>query len=117
VVVKPNVNISTPWAFRALDQQVIKKRPDIPGVIRSLEAEDYTQLRCAMGNVFESLVSAKFPEIDEIKNGLLDHGAFASIMTGSGPTVIGYFSEKETARNAWKLFSKKYKMCFLSETY
>jgi len=117
VVVKPNVNISTPWAFRALDHHVIQKRPDIPGVIRSLEAEDYAELRQAMGNVFEPLVSAKFAEIDDIKRGLLDHGAAAAIMTGSGPTVIGYFTEKAEARNVWKLFSKKYKMCFLSETY
>ena len=115
VVVKPNMNISTPWAFKSLDAHTIKKRPDIPEVIRSLEAEDYIGLSHAMGNVFESLVIGKYPEIDEIKNDLIHHGAIASIMTGSGPTVIGYYLNKALAENAWKLFSKKYTMCFLSE--
>ncbi|HEY5557428.1 4-(cytidine 5'-diphospho)-2-C-methyl-D-erythritol kinase [Acetobacterium sp.] len=116
VVVKPNMNISTPWAFKYLDAYAIKKRPDIPEVIRSLEAEDYIGLSHAMGNVFEPLVIGKYPEIDEIKNDLIHHGAIASIMTGSGPTVIGYYLNKALAENAWKLFSKKYTMCFLSET-
>ncbi|MBK5245075.1 MAG: 4-(cytidine 5'-diphospho)-2-C-methyl-D-erythritol kinase [Eubacteriaceae bacterium] len=116
VVVKPNMNISTPWAFKFLDLGGIQKRPDIPRVIHSLEVEDYRGLRDAMGNVFEPVIIGKYPEINEIKNDLISHGAIASIMTGSGPTVIGYYLKKASAENAWKLFSKKYTMCFLSET-
>jgi len=116
VVVKPNVNISTPWAFKSLDLQIIKKRPDIPGVIRCLAAEDYTGLGYAMGNVFETVVLEKHPEINEIKKGLINQGAVASIMTGSGSTVIGYYLEETSARIAWELFAKQYTMCFLSET-
>lgn len=116
VVVKPDINISTPWAFRSLDQHAIKKRPDIYGVIRALELEDYTGLRHAMGNVFEEVILSEHPKIGEIKNGLMDQGALASIMTGSGSTVIGYYSEKASAKNAWEVFSKKYTTCFLSET-
>ncbi|MGV8907086.1 MAG: 4-(cytidine 5'-diphospho)-2-C-methyl-D-erythritol kinase [Acetobacterium sp.] len=116
VVVKPNVNISTPWAFKSLNLKMIKKRPDIPGVISSLAAEDYTGLRSAMGNVFETVVLKKYPVINEIKKGLINHGAVASIMTGSGATVIGYYLDETAAKAAWKLFSKQYTMCFLSET-
>jgi len=116
VVVKPNMNISTPWAFKSLDLGVIQTRPDIPRVIHSLETEDYRGLSHAMGNVFEPVITGKYPEINEIKNDLISLGAVASIMTGSGPTVIGYFVKKTSAKNAWKLFSKKYTMCFLSET-
>lgn len=116
VVVKPKVNISTPWAFKSLDLGGIKKRPDIPRVIQSLKAEDYQGLRLAMGNVFEPIVFAKYPEINQIKNELIDHGAIAAIMTGSGATVVGYYQEKTSAENAWELFSKKYTRCFLSET-
>lgn len=116
VVIKPAVNISTAWAFKVLDQQKIKKRPDIPGVIHALETEDYTELGDAMGNVFEGAIVTEYPEIQEIKQELLNHGAFSSIMTGSGSTVVGYYLEKDLARKAWEGFSKKYAMCFLSET-
>lgn len=116
VVVKPEINISTPKAFKALDGCLIRKRPDIFKVIELLEIEDYTGLQQVIGNVFEEVIFNEYPEIKKIKEGLIDQGALAGIMTGSGSTVVGYFKEKMDAIKSAEFFAKQYKMCFLSET-
>lgn len=116
VAVKPEINIATPWAFNRLDQRTIKNHPDISGIIRLLEEENYTGMKDVLGNVFEEVVFEEYPEISEIKKGLIIQGAMAAIMTGSGSTVVGYYQEKEIAEKSWMLFSKKYSKCFLCET-
>jgi 4-diphosphocytidyl-2-C-methyl-D-erythritol kinase len=113
--VKPNVDISTPWAFKKLDQKVIKNHPDINGIIQLLKDENYLKLNAAMGNVFEEVAFEEYPEIRDIKNDLMANGAIAAIMTGSGSTLVGYYREKECAETAWQLLRQKYKMCFLSQ--
>ena len=53
--------------------------------------------------------------IGEIKDSLIKLGALASLMTGSGPTVFGIFSDKlmlekayekmeKRARDGWQIF-------------
>jgi len=115
VVIKPNVNISTPWAFDKLDQREIKNHPDVLAVVQLLRAENYAELKVVMGNVFEEVVFEQYPEINEIKKSLIRNGALAAIMTGSGSTVVGYYQEKKLAEMVWKVFNKKYSKCFFSE--
>jgi len=115
VVVKPKVDISTPWAFKKLDQKEIKNHPDIAGIIQLLKDENYLKLNAAMGNVFEEVAFEAYPEIRNIKNDLMANGAIAAIMTGSGSTLVGYYREKERAETAWQVLKHKYEMCFLSQ--
>lgn len=116
LVVKPDINIATPWAFEKLDKQTIEKHPDINGLIRLLEANDYTGLKDTIGNVFEAVAFATYPEIAEIKKEMLAQGAMASIMTGSGSTVIGYYSDQEMAEQSYRRFKETYAMCFITKT-
>ena len=115
VVVKPKVDIPTPWAFKKLDQKEIKNHPDITGIIQLLKDENYAKLNAAMGNVFEEVAFEAYPEIRGIKNDLLANGAIAAIMTGSGSTLVGYYREQERAEMAWQVLKQKYKMSFLSQ--
>ena len=43
---------------------------------------------------------ASMSEIHSIKEQLLKYEALGALMSGSGPSVFGIFSEAETARNA-----------------
>ena len=36
-------------------------------------------------------------------------------MSGSGSTVIGYYSNQEAAQKSWQILKKKYATCFLTE--
>jgi 4-diphosphocytidyl-2-C-methyl-D-erythritol kinase len=48
------------------------------------------------------VVSKEYPEIEAMKKMLCSAGALGALMTGSGPTVFGIFSEKGDASKAYK---------------
>ncbi|MEA1972740.1 MAG: 4-(cytidine 5'-diphospho)-2-C-methyl-D-erythritol kinase [Candidatus Cloacimonadota bacterium] len=58
-------------------------------------------------NKLEDGVFKKYPMIKNIKEVLLKHNALNAIMSGSGPTVIGFFDNKDELEEAQNFFSKK----------
>jgi 4-diphosphocytidyl-2-C-methyl-D-erythritol kinase len=66
-------------------------------------------------NDLESVTLRLHPEIKNIKDKLLQHGALGALMSGSGPTVFGIFrDEKDASRAAaeirranWSLFTAR----------
>ncbi|MEG0376982.1 MAG: 4-(cytidine 5'-diphospho)-2-C-methyl-D-erythritol kinase, partial [Eubacterium sp.] len=50
LVIKPEINIATPWAFERIDNEKHAFHPDIDRIIHCVEIEDYTSLRHFMGN-------------------------------------------------------------------
>ncbi len=48
------------------------------------------------------------PELGDLKQILLRHGALGALMSGSGPTVFGIFSDERAARNASALINKEF---------
>ena len=53
----------------------------------------------AMYNIFEEPILALRPTAAKIKAVMLDNGAAAAMMSGSGPSVFGIFSGKDDADN------------------
>ncbi len=51
-------------------------------------------------NDLEEVVSREYPQINTMKKILLSVGALGALMTGSGPTVFGVFSEEGNASEA-----------------
>jgi 4-diphosphocytidyl-2-C-methyl-D-erythritol kinase len=49
-----------------------------------------------------------YPELGDLKQILLRHGALGALMSGSGPTVFGIFSDEKAARNASALIDKEF---------
>lgn len=67
-------------------------------------------------NDLETVTISWYPEISDIKNALLDHGALGSLMSGSGPTVFGIFSDSDQAMKAYEaLFTNRRWSCFAAE--
>jgi len=50
-----------------------------------------------LNNGLETLAVEMYPEIKQLKDSLIDIGARAVSMTGSGPTVFAAFKEKKEA--------------------
>ena len=98
VLVKPQISISTPWAYTELDESGINKHPDTDLLISALDRGDIKQLCSNMYNVFEPVIAQKYPVINYIKNTLISKGALGSIMSGSGPTVFGIFENLKDAK-------------------
>jgi 4-diphosphocytidyl-2-C-methyl-D-erythritol kinase len=58
-------------------------------------------------NDLETVTASKFPEIIAAKKALMDHGARGALMSGSGPTVFGLFSDADIAGKAKRFLSEK----------
>lgn len=102
VVAKPDIYVSTPVVYKKLDAKENYGHPDIDGMIKALENKDLMGIVDRLGNVLELVTIEDYPVIAEIKKLLMDHGALGALMSGSGPSVFGIFSEEETARKAYE---------------
>jgi 4-diphosphocytidyl-2-C-methyl-D-erythritol kinase len=115
VLCKPGFPISTPELFRAVDSVKICRRPDTEGMLAALEAGDLREIARRMYNVFEdALPPTRQAVIREIKNTLVECGALAACMSGTGPTVFGLFQQEKNAARAAKLLKETYPDTFLA---
>lgn len=100
VVAKPPVSVSTKMVYEKIDSRRIVEHPDIDGIIEGLKEGDVTKIASRMGNVLEQVTVEEYPVIDKIKKLMDEGGAKGAMMSGSGPTVFGIFTEKSLAKKA-----------------
>lgn len=102
VIAKPDINVSTKFVYENLRANELESHPDIDGMIEGLEKGDLKAITDRLANVLETVTVPAYPIIDEIKQTMLDAGAEGALMSGSGPTVFGIFTELEKAKQAAK---------------
>ncbi len=102
VVAKPAVSVSTKFVYENLHAERLATHPDIDGMAAALKAGDLEGITKRMGNVLETVTIREYPVIEQIKRLLCTQGAHNALMSGSGPTVFGIFTEKEKAERAAK---------------
>ena len=100
LLAKPAVSISTKEVYEGLRLEDIKEKPDIKDMIRCIDASDLKGIAANMRNVLETVTIKKCPQIEELKEKLVEYGALGSMMSGSGPTVFGIFKDSASAYNA-----------------
>ena len=116
VICKPHFSFSTPELFKQIKCSNIRARPDTDGIITSLNNSDLEGIARRMYNVFEDVLPRGKRVIEDIKDKMLDNGALGSVMTGSGPTVIGVFDDSSRALKAHRDLKTEYHECFVTET-
>ena len=102
LVAKPDINVSTKYVYEHLDANKGYEHPDIDGMVEAIEAGSLEGITNRMGNVLESVTIPANPVIADIKRRMLQLGAANSLMSGSGPTVFGIFTDRETAAGAYR---------------
>lgn len=119
VLVKPSFGASTAAVYKNLDINNIKKHPDTQCVINALAEGNVKMIAENMANVLEEVTIAMYPEIDEIKQAFMKHGAMGTMMSGSGSTVFGLFTTKEAAQKASRYFKMQHNMreVYVTTTY
>ncbi|MEI7906931.1 MAG: 4-(cytidine 5'-diphospho)-2-C-methyl-D-erythritol kinase, partial [Bacteroidota bacterium] len=107
VVIHPNIHLSTPWAYQKLAEKRKGIFPDRPGM---LDAYSDDPLRAVLNseNDFEEIVFEAHPKIKTIKTQLKECGAVLSLMSGSGSSMFGLFSDMNSAKIAAELFKKEH---------
>ena len=101
LLVNPAVAVSTKWVFDNYALTSGKKKSKLFG---SQKKGSTTFSLDDMHNDLELVTMKRYPVVGEIKNSLLEAGAEAALMSGSGPTVFGLFKrEKGDISSLYKL--------------
>jgi 4-diphosphocytidyl-2-C-methyl-D-erythritol kinase len=116
VLVKPPFSISTPWAFARLRLGELGKRPDTAKLVELIAKRDLAGVAGGMENVLEQVAMPFHPEIGHIREWMLRLGALGSRMSGSGPSVFGFFKDEQAARAAHERISPVYPGCWVVQT-
>ncbi|NOR76497.1 MAG: 4-(cytidine 5'-diphospho)-2-C-methyl-D-erythritol kinase [Draconibacterium sp.] len=85
LIVKPDVSVSTPDAFKYITPQ----KPEFN--LKEIENLPIEKWRNFIKNDFEKSVFIKYPQIENLKNILYKMGALYASMSGSGSAVFGIF--------------------------
>lgn len=107
VLAKPPVGVSTAWAYKTYDAGYDGPHPDNEAMLEAIHGGDAHKAASLLCNVLEGVTETEHPMIADYKRLMMEHGAMASMMSGSGPTVFGLVREKQ---QAWHLADtlKKY---------
>ena len=114
VVAKPTISVSTKMVYENLHANELQHHPDVAGMVDALKQGDLSGVASRMENVLETVTTKLYPQIEEIKQTMKESGAENAIMSGSGPTVFGLYTEKATAEQAAEKIRQQYG---LSEVY
>jgi len=98
VLAKPPIAVSTAWAYKNYDEAKDIAHPQNDLFIESLKDGDRDRAAGLLCNVLESVTIKKYEIIDEYKKMMLENGAMAAMMSGSGPTVFALVKDEETAQ-------------------
>lgn len=116
LIVKPAVRVSTAEVYSNLRVDKLTEHPDTDGVIDAIRKGDQEAVAVRMFNVLETVTVAKHPEIKRIKQEMIELGATGSVMSGSGPTVIGLFTDRKAANDAIIAMRKNRRETFVAHT-
>lgn len=100
LIVKPGISVSTGFVYQNLKLSKLSSHPDIDGMITCLEQRDLKGICDRLENVLETVTIREYPIIKKLKDHLREQGAMGALMSGSGPTIFGIFSDTSAAEGA-----------------
>lgn len=100
ILVFPEIQVSTPSAYKLIDDnnmahETYEERKKFVKLIEGYCANDYKKIISNVYNKFEYPVFIQNKILSDIKNSILESGADASVMSGSGSTIIGIYESFE----------------------
>ncbi len=100
LLAKPDAAVSTQEVYRALVPDCFGNH--FTGIFLHELRQNHPDLALDhLGNALESVTLDKIPQCQWWKDAWRQHGAAAQLMSGSGPTVFGIFTDEERAQRAW----------------
>jgi 4-diphosphocytidyl-2-C-methyl-D-erythritol kinase len=98
VLICPGIHVDTAWAYGRWDL-VENARAPSPGLTSTATTDNDSPLeeQLVLSNSFERVVFRSFPEIRKIKSLMLENGAAACVMSGSGSSLTALFRDQAKA--------------------
>lgn len=116
VLVKPNFGVSTKDVYSALDLSKIFKHPETDELMRAMEQGDIGFVSKNMKNILENVTLKKHQSLREIKKDFIKMEALGTLMSGSGPTIFGFFEDMLKAKSCYDKMKEKYREVFITRT-
>lgn len=117
VVVKPEVGVSTSWAYAELDKRAPHVRRGAgERAERAVRNADREALIASFWNDFDRMVADALPEVKEAKGLLAAAGAKRAMLCGSGSAVFGVFDSERGARSAAETARHRFAQVFVTRT-
>ena len=113
VVCKPEFSVSTPELYQKIDSVAISQRPDHTAMENGLITGDLEKVARNIYNVFDPVVTAEHPELDDIKAVFQRCGAISGQMTGSGSATYAMVTETEVASEICDNLKDRYSDVFI----
>ncbi len=113
VIVWPGFGVSTKDAYAKV------RLPFADPPVRRFAGSLTRQLpdpRTSLFNRFESLLFPSYPALPKLEQDLLEAGAAAALMSGSGSAVYGLVSSQKAGREVLVFLQKKYNHVWLAHT-
>ncbi|MCR4924432.1 MAG: 4-(cytidine 5'-diphospho)-2-C-methyl-D-erythritol kinase [Lachnospiraceae bacterium] len=107
LLAKPGLDVKTMDVYKKLDLIKDYEHPDIDSMLEALNRGDLEGICSEMGNVLELVTESEHKEIGELKRLMKDNGALNAMMSGSGPTVFGIYSDEEKAKKTYDIIREK----------
>ena len=119
LIATPNVRVSTKEIFSRVDDFIIpdsrKQLEDIAfhNCIEAIQKKDLKLLANNLFNNLEIVTESMFSDVSLFKSKMIKHGALASLMSGSGPTVFGIFNSYVKAIYCKNSMKREHKDAFI----
>ena len=109
VVAKGGVGVSTPAAYRMIDEKfkdgLNEDFGNIDGMLSAIKEQNSCDFLKNLYNTFEEVVLPDHPTAGKIKEYMLSNGALGPLLSGSGPSVFGVFESTEEAQSVSEYFN------------
>lgn len=110
LVFKPSFGISTPWSYQHFKEGDPMNPPaDMEAMLKALKEKDLSSFVKEMRNQLYQPAVEAHPELEDMIHSMEEMGAMKAMMTGSGPTVFGFFDREDQRDQAAKGFDQAMK--------
>lgn len=100
LLICPEIHVDTAWAYRQWDESAENLYSRLSHSLTRAPATDKDsplEEQLVLSNSFEKVIFRSFPEIRNIKTSMLENGATACVMSGSGSSLSAFFRDEACA--------------------
>ena len=105
LLVNPGIHVATSWVY---DNYRLTKESNKFKLCGSQNSEEIEFSAAQLHNDLERVTIPRHPVIGELKTLLLEQGASGALMSGSGPTVFGLFTDRKRVDKASAAVAKRF---------
>jgi len=109
LIIYPGFLIKTEEAYKRLDEKSFGKgREKFSKLCEALLKGDLRGISDNMYNVFDETTFSIYPDLFKTVKRLREEGALKAMLCGSGSAIFGLFSDKESAKKAYRSLKNYY---------